>query len=103
MIFYDIIRSIFDDLFLFKMVLKVLWGSLWIVKIFKNLSFYYMEDDGWNQFVNNNVLGENEYFIFIYEGNMCFNVNIYGLDGMEMFELREFVIIVLSFGKCFFL
>ncbi|CAN7037955.1 hypothetical protein BRARA_B00746 [Brassica rapa] len=89
MIPHDIIRSISDDSSSFKMVLKVPWGSSWTVKISKNPSFHYMEDDGWNQFVNDNVLGENEYLTFTHEGNMRFNVNIYEPDGKEMLKPRE--------------
>ncbi|XP_013728820.2 B3 domain-containing protein At5g18000-like [Brassica napus] len=98
MIPHDIIRSISDDSSSFKMVLKVPWGSSWTVKISKNPSFHYMEDDGWNQFVNNNALGENEYLTCTHEGNMRFNVNIYGPDGTEMLEPRESATIASSSG-----
>ncbi|KAJ0238554.1 B3 domain-containing protein [Hirschfeldia incana] len=85
----DIIRSIPDNSSSYKMVLKVPWGSSWTVKISKNPSFHYMEDDGWKQFVNDNALGENEYLTFTHKANMRFNVNIYEPDGMEMLIPRE--------------
>ncbi|CAH8320143.1 unnamed protein product [Eruca vesicaria subsp. sativa] len=87
MIPHDFVKSISDASF--KMALKVPWGSAWTVKICKNPSFYYMEDDGWNQFVNDNALGENEYLTFTHEANMRFNVNIYEPDGKEMLRPRE--------------
>ncbi|KAF8069809.1 hypothetical protein N665_1131s0008 [Sinapis alba] len=98
MIPHDIIRSISDNSSSFKMVLKVPWGSSWTVKISKNPSFHYMEDDGWNQFVNDNALGENEYLTFTHEENMRFNVSIYEPDGMERFIPRESATIPSSSG-----
>lgn len=59
-----------------------------------------MEDDGWNQFVNDNALGENEYLTFTHEANMLFNVNIYEPDGMEILRPRESATIASSSGKC---
>ncbi|KAL1195527.1 B3 domain-containing protein [Cardamine amara subsp. amara] len=96
MIPYPLIRSIPDKSSSFKMVLKMPWGSSWPVKISKNPSFYYMEDLGWNQFVNDNVLGENEFLTFTHEANMCFNVTIYEADGKEMLRPREFATIASS-------
>jgi len=80
------------------MVLRVPWGRSWQVKISKNPNFHYMEDRGWNQFVNDNGLGENEYLTFTHEANMCFNVTIFEADGTEMLRPRK--TITSSSGKC---
>ncbi|EOA21931.1 hypothetical protein CARUB_v10002417mg [Capsella rubella] len=89
MIPHHLIRSISDKSSSFKMVLKVPWGNSWSVKISKNPVFYYMEDRGWNQFVNDNGLGENEYLTFTHEANMCFNVSIFEANGTEMLRPRK--------------
>ncbi|KFK26025.1 hypothetical protein AALP_AA8G193800 [Arabis alpina] len=89
MIPHDLIRRISDNSSSFKMVLKVPWGRSWPVKICKNPSFHFMEDHGWNQFVSDNDLGENEYLTFTHEANMYFNVNIYESDGKEMLKPRK--------------
>ncbi|CAN8300425.1 unnamed protein product [Cochlearia groenlandica] len=86
-----IIRSISKNEFSYKLVLKVPWGSSWPVKINKNPSFYYMEDHGWNQFLEDNALGENEYLTFTHEENMFFNVNIYEVHGIEILKPRKSV------------
>ncbi|VYS67180.1 unnamed protein product [Arabidopsis thaliana] len=89
MIPHHLIRSISDKSSSFKMVLRVPWGRSWQVKISKNPNFHYMEDRGWNQFVNDNGLGENEYLTFTHEANMCFNVTIFEADGTEMLRPRK--------------
>ncbi|KAG7555649.1 B3 DNA binding domain [Arabidopsis suecica] len=89
MIPHHLIRSISDKSSSFKMVLKLPWGSSWQVKISKNPIFHYMEDRGWNQFVNDNGLGLNEFLTFTHEANMCFNVTIFEADGTEMLRPRK--------------
>lgn len=89
MIPHHLIRSISDKSSSFRMVLKVPWGSSWPVKISKNPNFYYMDGRGWNEFVSDNGLGENEYLTFTHEANMCFNVSIYEADGKEMLRPRK--------------
>lgn len=70
--------------FSYKMVIKARWGSSWEVEISKNPRFYYMEKLGWNQFVKDNALGENEFVTFTLKGKMCFTVNIYEQHGKEL-------------------
>ncbi|CAH2072477.1 unnamed protein product [Thlaspi arvense] len=98
MIPHDFIRSVSQSSSSFKMDLKVPWGNSWPVKISKNPSFHYMEDRGWNQFVSDNALGENEYLTFTHEGNMYFSVSIYEPDGTEMLRPRKSVTIASSSG-----
>lgn len=103
MIPHEFVRSISGNSSSFKMVLKVPWGSSWPVKICKNPSFHYMEDRGWDQFVSDNDLGDNEYLTFMHEANMCFNVNIYESDGKEMLRPRKSATTASSSCKCSYL
>lgn len=82
-------KSISDKDFSTKMVLKLSWGSSWSIKISSNSSFYYMEKSGWDQFLRNNGLGNNEFLTFTHKGNMCFTVDIYQVDTMEMIKPRK--------------
>lgn len=96
---HNFIRSISDKDFSFKMVLNLPWGSSWPVKISCNPNFYYMEKRGWDQFVSDNALGDNEFLTFTHKGNMCFSVNIYQIDCKEMLRLRKSATIASSSGK----
>ncbi|CAA7061419.1 unnamed protein product [Microthlaspi erraticum] len=91
-----LIRSIPDSSTSFKMVLKVAWGSSWPIKISKNPSFHYMEKFGWDQFVRDNALGNNEFITFTHKGNMCFSVNIYQIDCKEILKPIKFATIASS-------
>ncbi|KAF5177306.1 B3 domain-containing protein [Thalictrum thalictroides] len=39
--------------------------------------------EGWNDFVRDNALGEYEFLVFRYQGNMCFHVEIYAKSGCK--------------------
>ncbi|KAF5189097.1 B3 domain-containing protein, partial [Thalictrum thalictroides] len=39
--------------------------------------------EGWNDFVRDNALGEYEFLVFRYQGNMCFFVEIYAKSGCK--------------------
>ncbi|KAL1195539.1 B3 domain-containing protein [Cardamine amara subsp. amara] len=80
------IKSISEKDFSTKMVLKSSWGSSWSIKISSNASFYYMEKSGWDKFLSNNGLGNNEFLTFTHKGNMCFTVDIYQVDTMELLK-----------------
>ncbi|KAG2300235.1 hypothetical protein Bca4012_011828 [Brassica carinata] len=80
----DFLKSISAKEFSFKMVLKLPWGSSWQIKLSKYQSFYYMEKNGWDQFLSDNGLGDDELLTFTHKGNMCFNVTIYQINCLEM-------------------
>ncbi|CAH8380968.1 unnamed protein product [Eruca vesicaria subsp. sativa] len=80
----DFLKSISAQEFSFKMVLKLPWGSSWRIKLSKYQSYYYMEKNGWEQFLRDNALGDNELLTFTHKGNMCFNVTIYQINCLEM-------------------
>lgn len=82
-------RGISDKDFSYKMVIIAQWGSSWEVEVSKNPRFYYMEKLGWNQFVSDNALGENEFITFTHKGKMCFSVNIYEQNGKEIVRPRK--------------
>ncbi|KAF8094192.1 hypothetical protein N665_0368s0029 [Sinapis alba] len=86
---YNFMQNLSDNDFSYKMVIRAQWGSSWEVDISKNPRFYYMEKSGWNQFVSDNALGENEFITFTHSGLMRFNVNIYGKNGKEIVTPRK--------------
>ncbi|CAH8337697.1 unnamed protein product [Eruca vesicaria subsp. sativa] len=86
---YTFMKNVSKEDFSYKMVIRAKWGSSWEVDISMNPRFYYMEKSGWNQFVSDNALGENEFVTFTHKGLMCFDVNIYGLSGKEIAVPRK--------------
>lgn len=86
---YDFMQNLSDNDLSYKMVIRAEWGSSWEVDISKNPKFYYMEKSGWNQFVSDNALGENEFVTFTHTGLMRFDVNIYNPDGKEIVTPRK--------------
>lgn len=86
------------------MVLKLPWGSSWRINLSKYQSFfYYMEKDGWDQFLSDNGLGDDELLTFTHKGNMCFNVSIYQINCLEMLRPNRSATIASSSSKfsCF--
>ncbi|CAL0329198.1 unnamed protein product [Lupinus luteus] len=47
----------------------------------------YMQD-GWPRFLRNNLVKENELLLFTYEGDNCFRVQIFGLNGCERLNTK---------------
>ncbi|KAJ4868759.1 B3 domain-containing protein [Raphanus sativus] len=86
---YDFIRNVPQDDFSSNMVIRTQCGLSWEVKVSMNPCFYYMEKRGWNQFVNDNALGDKELVTFTHTGLMCFNVNIYEENGKEVVTPRR--------------
>lgn len=84
------------------MVLEAQWGTSWELEISKNPRFYYMEKRGWDQFVSDNVLGQNEFITFIHKGKMKFNVNIYEQNGVELLVPRKLQTMGSSSKLCFY-
>ncbi|KAF8108078.1 hypothetical protein N665_0115s0087 [Sinapis alba] len=80
---YDFIRNVPQNDFSSNMVIRMQCGLSWEVKVSMNPRFYYMEKRGWNQFVNDNALGDKELVTFTHTGLMCFNVHIYKENGKE--------------------
>ncbi|CAE5956277.1 unnamed protein product [Arabidopsis arenosa] len=70
------------------MVIRAHWGKTWHLEISKNPRYYYIEKRGWDQFVSDNALGENEFITFTHRGNMVFHINIYEQNGVEMLTPR---------------
>ncbi|CAN7000948.1 hypothetical protein BRARA_E02476 [Brassica rapa] len=86
---YNFMQNLSKEDFSYKMVIRAEWGSSWEVDVSKNPRFYYVEKSGWNQFVSDNALGDNEFITFTHKGSMSFNVNIYGKNGKEIFAPRK--------------
>ncbi|CAG7899977.1 unnamed protein product [Brassica rapa] len=85
---YDFIRNVPQNDYSSNMVIRTQWGISWEVKVSMNPRFYYMEKRGWNQFVNDNALGDKELVTFTHTRLMCFNVNIYEENGKELVRPR---------------
>ncbi|EFH39642.1 hypothetical protein ARALYDRAFT_330738 [Arabidopsis lyrata subsp. lyrata] len=83
---HDFVRSFTDKELFGKMKIRTQWGRSWEVGISKNPRFYYMEKSGWDRFVRDNSLGNNEFITFTHKGNMHFTLNIFKLDGKEMMQ-----------------
>ncbi|CAF2100983.1 B3 domain-containing protein At3g17010 [Brassica rapa] len=86
---YNFMQNLSKEDFSYKMVIRAEWGSSWEVDVSKNPRFYYVEKSGWNQFVSDNALGDNEFITFTHKGSMSFNVNIYGKNGKEIVTPRK--------------
>ncbi|KAH0863753.1 hypothetical protein HID58_080964 [Brassica napus] len=86
---YDFIRNVPQNDYSSNMVIRTQWGISWEVKVSMNPRFYYMEKRGWNQFVNDNALGDKELVTFTHTGLMCFNVKIYEENGKELVTPRR--------------
>lgn len=87
---YSFISRLSRKDFSYKMVIRAQWGKTWHLEISKNPRYYYIERRGWDQFVSDNALGENEFITFTHRGNMVFHVNIYEQNGVEMLTPRKF-------------
>ena len=57
-------------------------GGQWHVRVWKNPNGTYLED-GWSRFMRENKLGDDEFLVFRYDGNMQFHVKIFGKNGVK--------------------
>ncbi|KAK9287047.1 hypothetical protein L1049_015456 [Liquidambar formosana] len=57
-------------------------GSCWNVKLSYSKGAMYLQS-GWQEFLRDNSLGDNEFLLFLYDGNMCFSVQIFDKSGCE--------------------
>ncbi|XP_057963541.1 B3 domain-containing protein Os11g0197600-like isoform X2 [Malania oleifera] len=57
-------------------------GNIWNVKLTQVAGCTYIQD-GWQQFFKDNCLGDNEFLLFRYDGNMSFDVQIFDKSGCE--------------------
>ena len=57
-------------------------GEEWRVKLFKNAEGIYLRN-GWKQYFTEHSLGDNEFLLFKYNGELRFDVIIFGKDGCE--------------------
>ncbi|CAD5323311.1 unnamed protein product [Arabidopsis thaliana] len=87
---YSFISKVSEKDFSYKMVIRAQWGKTWDVEVSKNPTYYYIETRGWDLFVSDNALGQNEFITFTHRGNMVFHVNIYEQNGLEMRKPRKF-------------
>lgn len=57
-------------------------GGHWGVTVSKNPNGTYLED-GWKEFLRENNLGDDEFLVFIYDGDMRFHVKIFEKNGVK--------------------
>ncbi|CAI9090533.1 OLC1v1025333C16 [Oldenlandia corymbosa var. corymbosa] len=58
-------------------------GGSWPVKVHQTEKGIYLVE-GWEQFLQDHSLVHGEFLIFSYCGNWCFDVEIFGRDGLQM-------------------
>ncbi|XP_074316071.1 B3 domain-containing protein REM9-like [Silene latifolia] len=56
--------------------------GIWPVKLRKTSTYTYIEE-GWPKIMEDNSLGDMEFLVFRYDGNMCFNLQIFEKTGCE--------------------
>lgn len=54
----------------------------WTVKLSETGIGVFLQD-GWLKFLRDNSLGDSEFLLFTYDGNMCFSVQIFNKNGCE--------------------
>ncbi|KAJ4716387.1 B3 domain-containing protein [Melia azedarach] len=57
-------------------------GSSWNVEVGETRSGLYLQR-GWQKFLRDNSLGDAEFLLFRYDGNMCFSVQVFEKSGCE--------------------
>lgn len=67
-----------------KVTLKVAWGSSWTVKLSTFMGYYLMERKGWEKFLSDNHLGDDEVLTFTNQGNDCITVDIFQKNCVEI-------------------
>ncbi|KAF8406360.1 hypothetical protein HHK36_008447 [Tetracentron sinense] len=65
-----------------RAILRSPTGSHWQVKLSNTTNGTYLQD-GWQDFLSDHSLGDNEFLLFTYDGDMCFNVQIFDKSGCE--------------------
>ncbi|CAK9150826.1 unnamed protein product [Ilex paraguariensis] len=63
-------------------------GDHWPVKLFRSVNGMFLQD-GWQEFLRENFLGNNEFLLFRYNGNMCFDVKIFNKNGCERTDVSS--------------
>ena len=80
-----------------RATLKCSSGRFWNIELRPAIGSMYLQD-GWQQFLKDNYLGNREFLLFTYEGNMCFDVQIFEKSGCERIDVsviekhQEFVV-----------
>ncbi|XP_048336794.1 B3 domain-containing protein At5g18090 [Ziziphus jujuba] len=71
-----------------KATLKACSGCSRTAKVSNTWKGIYIED-GWQQFLKDNSLGKDEFLRISYEGNMCFSIQIFEMNGCERMNVRR--------------
>ena len=69
-----------------RATLKCSSGRFWNIELRPAIGSVYLQD-GWQQFLQDNSLGDREFLLFRYDGNMCFNVQIFEKSGCERLDM----------------
>ncbi|KAL1207474.1 B3 domain-containing protein [Cardamine amara subsp. amara] len=89
---HDFVRSFSDNELSGNMKIKAKWGSSWEIELAKNPRFFFLERSGWQKFVRDNGLGDNEFATFTHERDMSFALNIFKQDGKEILKAPQLVV-----------
>ncbi|KAK9684987.1 hypothetical protein RND81_10G247700 [Saponaria officinalis] len=57
-------------------------ANIWPIKLRKTSACTYI-DDGWTKVMHDNDLGDKEFLVFRYDGNLCFNLQIFEKSGCQ--------------------
>ncbi|KAF8093702.1 hypothetical protein N665_0380s0022 [Sinapis alba] len=63
-----------------RLVFKVSWGSSWQLWLHRDKNGLFMEEEDWDEFVDDNLLCPNDILIFTHEDTMFTEVRIYKKD-----------------------
>lgn len=65
-----------------KVILRNAEGKIWPVEL-EEIDGRGFLTTGWPKFIEGNCLGEGEFLVFEYEGNMHFRVSVFGVNAVE--------------------
>lgn len=57
----------------------------WTVRV-REIGRYMYLKEGWQEFLRDNSLGDSEFLVFRYDGNMCFSIDIFEKSGCKRTE-----------------
>ncbi|KAL0890674.1 hypothetical protein Bca101_014657 [Brassica carinata] len=72
-----------------RVVLSVRWGNSWQLWLQRDKNGLFMEEEDWDEFVNDNFLGANDVLLFTHKDTMFIEVRIYKQDSYHLKEITS--------------
>ncbi|XP_010548045.1 PREDICTED: B3 domain-containing protein At5g18090-like [Tarenaya hassleriana] len=85
----EFLRSLSNNDFAYRVVLKVAWGNSWTIPLTKNKGNFFMKKCGWEEFLRDNGMGNDEFVVFTHQERMHLNVKIFSKNGMKILKPQE--------------